>query len=153
MHPWGYMQVKLKKKKKKKKKKKTGPRSKWTILRALALPPRYGFHAFALMCVCVSTYTYIMGFAKNRGTFLGVPILRNILFWDLYWGSPHFGKLPYACLYAFLCMRMCEQVYVHNCFLYTHMYHHTRGTVSLARMYEYHTFKLPNLALIPRLNN
>ena len=30
-------------------------------------------------------YRY-MGFPKVRGTFLGVPIIRTIMFWGLYWG-------------------------------------------------------------------
>ena len=28
----------------------------------------------------------IWGFPKIRGTFLGVPIIRTIVFWGLYWG-------------------------------------------------------------------
>ena len=36
----------------------------------------------------------IREFPKNRGTFLGVPIIRRKAFWDLYWGPP-FQKLPY----------------------------------------------------------
>ena len=34
------------------------------------------------------------GFLKIRGTILGVLILRIIVYWGLYWGSPYFGKLP-----------------------------------------------------------
>ena len=30
----------------------------------------------------------IWGFPKIRGTILGVPIIRTIVFWGLYWGSP-----------------------------------------------------------------
>ena len=30
------------------------------------------------------------------GTFLGVPIIRTIVFWGLYLGSPFFGKLPHV---------------------------------------------------------
>ena len=37
----------------------------------------------------------IWGFPKIRGTLLGVPIIRTIVFWGLYWGPPYFGKLPY----------------------------------------------------------
>ena len=29
-----------------------------------------------------------------RGTILGIPIVRTIIFWGLYWGSPYFGKVP-----------------------------------------------------------
>ena len=31
-------------------------------------------------------------FPKIRGTILGVPILRIILFWGLYWGPPILGN-------------------------------------------------------------
>ena len=30
----------------------------------------------------------IRGFPKNRGTILGVPIIRIIVVWGLYWGPP-----------------------------------------------------------------
>ena len=32
------------------------------------------------------------GFPKIRGTILGVPILRTIVYWGLYWGPPFLGK-------------------------------------------------------------
>ena len=32
------------------------------------------------------------GFAKIRGTFLGVLIIRIIVFWGLYWGHPILGN-------------------------------------------------------------
>ena len=34
------------------------------------------------------------GIPKIRGTFLGVPIIRTLVFWGLYWGPPYLGKLP-----------------------------------------------------------
>ena len=34
----------------------------------------------------------IWGFPKIRGTNLGVPIIRTIVFGGLYWGSPILGK-------------------------------------------------------------
>ena len=34
------------------------------------------------------------GVFKNRGTILGVPVIRIIVCWTLYIGSPYFGKLP-----------------------------------------------------------
>ena len=37
----------------------------------------------------------IWGFPQIRDTFLGVPIIRIIVFWGLYLGSPCFGKLPF----------------------------------------------------------
>ena len=38
----------------------------------------------------------IWGFPKIRGTILGVPIIRTIIFWGSMLGSPYFGKLPYT---------------------------------------------------------
>ena len=32
------------------------------------------------------------GFPKIRGTFLGVPIIRTIVFWGPYWGPPILGN-------------------------------------------------------------
>ena len=32
-------------------------------------------------------------FPKIRGKFLGVPIIRTIVYWGLFWGTPYFGKL------------------------------------------------------------
>ena len=37
-----------------------------------------------------------MGVSKIRGTILGVPLIRTIVNWGLYWGPPHFRKLPHA---------------------------------------------------------
>ena len=37
----------------------------------------------------------IWGFPEIKGTFLGVPIVRNTVFWRLYWGPPSLGKLPF----------------------------------------------------------
>ena len=31
-------------------------------------------------------------FPKIRGTILGVPVIRTIVFWALYWGPPILGK-------------------------------------------------------------
>ena len=38
------------------------------------------------------TWGLIWGFPKIRGTFLGVPIIRTIAFWGLYWGPPILGN-------------------------------------------------------------
>ena len=35
------------------------------------------------------------GFPQNRGTILGVPIIRTIVFWGLYWGLPIYGNYHY----------------------------------------------------------
>ena len=32
------------------------------------------------------------GLPKIKGTFLGVPITRTIVFWGLFWGSPTLGS-------------------------------------------------------------
>ena len=32
------------------------------------------------------------GFPKIRGTILGVPIIRTMVFWGLYWGPPILGN-------------------------------------------------------------
>ena len=34
----------------------------------------------------------IWGFPKIRGTFLGVPIIRTIVYWGLYWVPPILGN-------------------------------------------------------------
>ena len=34
----------------------------------------------------------IWGFPEMKGTFLGVPIIRTVIFWGLYWGSPIWGN-------------------------------------------------------------
>ena len=43
---------------------------------------------------------FIWGFPKITGTFFGVPILRIIVFWGLYWGSLILGNyhIPLGCL-------------------------------------------------------
>ena len=38
----------------------------------------------------------IWGFPNIRGTFLGVPILRIIIFWGSILGAPYFGKQPFG---------------------------------------------------------
>ena len=37
-----------------------------------------------------------MGFPKIRDTFLGIPIIRTVVFWGLYWGSPIYGNYHVA---------------------------------------------------------
>ena len=43
-----------------------------------------------------------MGFPKTMGAILGVTVIRTIVFWGLYWGSPYSGKLPYGPYLQFL---------------------------------------------------
>ena len=38
----------------------------------------------------------IWGFLKIRGPFLGVPIIRTIVFWGLYWGTLILGNYHIA---------------------------------------------------------
>ena len=40
---------------------------------------------------------YMWEFPKIRGTFLGVPIIRTIVFLGSILGSPYLGKLPCTC--------------------------------------------------------
>ena len=40
----------------------------------------------------VSQHVPIWGFPKIRGTILGVPIIRTIVFWGLYWGPLILGN-------------------------------------------------------------
>ena len=40
------------------------------------------------------------GFPKIRVPFLGVPIIRTIVFWDLYWGYHYCGILPFRCTFG-----------------------------------------------------
>ena len=44
-------------------------------------------------------YVYIWGLPKIRGSYLGVPIIRTIVFWGLYWG-PLFWETPIYGLYV-----------------------------------------------------
>ena len=37
-------------------------------------------------------YRFIWGFPKIRGTFLGVPRIRTIVYWGLYWGPLILGN-------------------------------------------------------------
>ena len=39
-----------------------------------------------------STMVLIWGFPKIRGTSLGVPIIRTIVYWGLYWGTLILGN-------------------------------------------------------------
>ena len=45
-----------------------------------------GAACLATVCRDVAGHTK-WGFPKIRGTFLGVPIIRTIIYWGLYWGT------------------------------------------------------------------
>ena len=53
----------------------------------------------------MSEYVCMWGFPNIRGTILGVPIVRIILFQGLYWGPLILGKLPCVCLCVCVCLR------------------------------------------------
>ena len=47
-----------------------------------------------------------VGVSQNGGTLLGVPIIRTIVYWGLYWsplilGNYHVGKLPRIPVFVF----------------------------------------------------
>ena len=37
----------------------------------------------------------VSGFPQIRGTMIGVPIIRILVLWGLYWASTYSGKLPF----------------------------------------------------------
>ena len=39
-------------------------------------------------CFCSEVGRIMWGFPKIRGAFLGVPIIRIIVYWGLYWSPP-----------------------------------------------------------------
>ena len=50
-------------------------------------------------------YMYIWRFPKTRGTFLGVPIMRTIVYWGLYWGPLILGRYDiYIYIFRFICI-------------------------------------------------
>ena len=61
-------------------------------------------YIYIYICIC------IWGCPKIRGTFLGVPIIRIIVFWGLYWGPlilgnyqlPHINIYPYIDIYIYI---------------------------------------------------
>ena len=50
-----------------------------------------------------------MRFPKIRGTFLGVPYIREYSILESILGSPYFGKLPYTYIYIYTYIYMREQ--------------------------------------------
>ena len=48
------------------------------------------------------------GFPKLGGYLLGVPVIRVIVFWGLFWGSPYCGKLPHRDIQA-VCEPRCKK--------------------------------------------
>ena len=46
------------------------------------------------------------------GTFLGVPIIRTIVFWGLYWGPPFLGNY-HIYIYIYIYIYICVDVYVY----------------------------------------
>ena len=50
----------------------------------------------------MGTGIIVQGFSKIRSTFLGIPIIRTIVYLGLFWGTHYFGKLPYRILGSML---------------------------------------------------
>ena len=48
--------------------------------------------AHLLACHWAIVAGIIWEFPKIRGTFLGVPMTRVFVYWDLYWGPPIYGN-------------------------------------------------------------
>ena len=46
----------------------------------------------ALRSLAIELVVTVCGFPKIRGTFLGIPIIRTIVYWGLYWGSLILGN-------------------------------------------------------------
>ena len=59
-----------------------------------------GEHAYELKSLYLTQFNgrgfltreYTWGFPTIRGTFLGVPIIRTIVYWGLYWVPPILGN-------------------------------------------------------------
>ena len=62
------------------------------------------------------------GFPKLGIPFLGVPIIRTIIYWGLYLGSPYFGKLPLVdhCLSKSFEPIPLSETYLHGAFQRLH---------------------------------
>ena len=57
-------------------------------------------------------------FPKIRGTFLGVPIIRTIAFWGLYWGPPTLGNYHISVIQGRLRTLKCDNVVRKHAFVY-----------------------------------
>ena len=44
------------------------------------------------LCIQLCKAKAIQRFPKIRGTFLGAPVIRILVFWGLYWGPPILGN-------------------------------------------------------------
>ena len=49
---------------------------------------------------------YGLEFPKIRGTILGVPVIRTIVYWGLYWGPPILGNYNIVALFQGLKLRV-----------------------------------------------
>ena len=54
----------------------------------------------------ISSCRPIWGFPKIKGTFLGVPIVRTIVYWGLYWGTLILGNYHLACSLFLGCWKL-----------------------------------------------
>ena len=65
----------------------------WLDSETLGKRPRaFGDQRLKRMVGTLGGIVRIRRFPKIRGTFLGVPIIRNIVFWGLYWGPLILGN-------------------------------------------------------------
>ena len=59
------------------------------------LIPQAGGSPYGLCCPFMETTKW--GFPKIRGTLLRARIIRNIVFWGIYWGPPILGNYQIFC--------------------------------------------------------
>ena len=70
-----------------------GFRSNWLLLNLRELAhAKFLENTFLSAAAKHTTGTQKWGFPKIRDTILGVPIIRTIVFWGLYWGPPILGN-------------------------------------------------------------
>ena len=62
------------------------------MLIILELSESNSFRMLSCLCWSLRLKSLKWGFPKIRGTILGVPIIRTIVFWGLYWGPLILGN-------------------------------------------------------------
>ena len=70
------------------------------------LPPSLQFREPSVIQLSAGSLEYMWEFPKIRGTILGVPIIRTIVFLGSILGTRYFGKLP--CLFGFQGLALVE---------------------------------------------
>ena len=93
------------------------------------LPCIHGGSVFHESCIYNTTW----GFPKIRGTILGVPIIRTIVFWGIL-GSHYFGKPPcnnnFECGLRMSCRQIVFIVRCHHCLVRSVLHFSSRTTYS-----------------------